>query len=366
MDKFIKSTNSLGFVGIGYPMGSAYETEGRYGISHLMEHLGCKPFDDLRAKIKRLSINDNAYTSDNKVVFWFSGREKTLLEVIPEVAERIITVWPVWDEASFNNERATVIQEYMDTFNNQESGFYENVLRRYYGHFGPIGRKKDLENFTFEDSVLLAKEKFGCPSDLVQVGSDRIIDLILSANSDQMKTLKFKEEGYGLEEEEVPKSDKTVVGLLGKKPMWIEHAPLVDFTMTCLNDGLEAPLYQEVRELSGLSYYSANDLNVVGKTFVPFFMATTSNERAEELIDVYTKFFSGDLTRHISFDRFQDCKEYYEGKKEISNILAHSGAGPALLRDYDKFEGIEFWTYSNILECLETNFGIDNFKLTSY
>lgn len=366
MDKFIKHNSGLGFVGIGYQMGSTYETEGLYGISHLMEHLGCKPFDELLPKIKRLSITDNAYTSDNKLVFWFAGRERTLHEVVPEVAHRIMDVWPIWTEEAFLNERETVLQEYMDTFNSQESGFYENIMRRHYGHFGPIGRKTDIENFTYADSVLLAKKNFGRPHFLAQVGERRVLNLELFCDTTQLKILKYKEDGYDVEEEEVPKSDKTVVGLLGKHPISLSAAPLINFVTTCLNDGLESPLYQEIRELRGLSYFSLNDLNVVGRMFIPFFMATTTNERAEELKEVYFKFFSGDLSRHISQDRFNDCKEYFLGKKEMSEILAHSGAGPALLKDFDKFEGIERWKYSDVLECLEMHFGIDKFKMLSH
>jgi predicted Zn-dependent peptidase len=366
MDIFIKSNNTLGFVGIGYKLGSAYEYEGLFGVSHLLEHLGCKPFESLLPKIKRLSINDNAYTSDNKLVFWFSGRERTLLDVVPEVAERILTQSPVWDEAGFDNEKETVLQEYLDTFNSQESGFYENIMRRYYGHFGPIGYYDDIKNFSYEQSKKMAKDIFSKPEFLSQVGSERILKLDLTPSGRSPKSLVFKESGYGVPEETVAKSDKTVVGLLGNRTVDISNAPLVNFIHACLNDGLESPLYTEIRENRGLSYFSIADMNVVGNSFISMFMATTSVERETELMDVYNDFFRGDLTRHISRERFEDCKEFFMGKKEIANILPHQAAGPASLKDFDKYEGLETLTYEKVLDGLNEFFTREQFIMASH
>jgi len=366
VDIFIKGSIGLGFVGLGYTMGAAYETEGMYGISHLMEHLGCKPFDSLLPKIKRLNIRDNAYTSDNKLVFWFSGLEENLVKVVPEAIDRILAVYPSWDKEAFENERSTVVQEYMDCFNSQESGFYENIMRRYYGHYGAIGKKEDIKNLTYEQSVKIAYNNFSKPAYLSQVGSKRIINLPIHSDVKRAKSLKFKEEGYGFNEEVVAKSDKTVVGLLGKNPMNISDATILNFIMVCLNDGLESPLYQEIRDLRGLSYYSMADLNIVGSTMIPVVMATTSNDRALELSDVYRNFFTGDITRHITKERFEDCKEYFVGKKKISNILSHSSAGPNSLKDFDEFDGIENLTHASVLEVLEASLHLDNFQEVSY
>lgn len=362
MHTFIKSDNKMGFVGLGYQLGASYEPDGMHGISHLLEHLACKPFDQHLPALKRLSITDNAYTSDNKVVFWFSGRERTLLEILPDVFDRLLSVSPIWDEEAFNNEKETVLQEYMDVFNNQESGFYENILRRHYGYYSAIGLKKDIENFTYSQSVALAKSVIPRPSYLAQVGSHKIMNIDLFSDMKTIKLLQFKEEGHGLPEDSYPKSDKTVVGLLGTKPLYVpSSATLANFIMACLNDGLESPMYQEIREHRGLSYFSLGDFTIVGAMAIPIFFATTTNEKAEELKDVYSKFFSGDLTRHITKDRFRDCKEYFLGRKEISFLLPHSGAGPAALKDYDKFEGIENLTYNMVLDGLIDMFNRDSF-----
>lgn len=366
MDIFIRNNNTLGFVGFGYRLGSAYEHEGMFGTSHLLEHLSCKPIEALLPKIKRLSISDNAYTSDNKVVFWFSGREKTLLDVVPEAAEHILTQSPMWDEEGFNIEKETVLQEYLDAFNVQEGGFYENIMRRYYGHFGPIGRYADIEGMTYKKAKEMAKNIFAKPEFLSQVGSNRILCLDLFNSGRSPKTLKFKEEGYGYEEEVLPKENKTVVALLSNRPIDIVNAPLVNFIHVCLNDGLESPLYMEIRELRGLSYFSIDDMNVVGNSFVSMFMATTSVNRENELKDVYNDFFFGDLTRHISKERFEDCKEYFMGRKEISDILAHSHAGPGSLKDFDKFAGIEKLTYNQVLDGLNEFFTRDRFIMASH
>ena len=59
---YIPSTIGLSLLAIVYPLGSDYESDGRRGTHHLMEHLICKSFDHMLPQLKRLGINYNAYT----------------------------------------------------------------------------------------------------------------------------------------------------------------------------------------------------------------------------------------------------------------------------------------------------------------
>ena len=89
--------------------GSLYEKEGRYGTMHLMEHLICKSFSDMQSMLKKEGISWNAYTSDEHVVFYWSGLDSHLTpELKRMLVDRILGNIDMISVESFTNERSTV------------------------------------------------------------------------------------------------------------------------------------------------------------------------------------------------------------------------------------------------------------------
>jgi predicted Zn-dependent peptidase len=124
----IPSNIGIGLLGFTFPIGSDYESQGECGISHLMEHLMCKSFDDLLPKMHRLGINYNAYTSSDQILFYFSGIEEYLDQLSTILYDRITSCSFVWTEEAFDIEKKTVIQEYEDSFNEQTSGVLQGSI----------------------------------------------------------------------------------------------------------------------------------------------------------------------------------------------------------------------------------------------
>lgn len=366
MDTFIKSDIGMGFLGLGYHFGGSTETPGRYGCMHLMEHLMCKPFDDLRDKLKRLGIDYNAYTSDGRVVFYFSGLEDDLREVALELYQRITTATPSWSEESFLNERSTVLQEYADAFNDQNGGTYYNLLRKHYGYYGPIGLKKDIEGFTYNDSLRLAAGMFPVPFQIVEVGSEPYLPKRTAVCEPHPSAKLHFMTDHGVELEEVPKEGKTILGVISNQAHPAKDVTKISFAIDCLTDGLESPLYQEIREKRGLSYFSWGIVDKIGDYCVPLFLASTTNERKHELMEVYQEFFGGDVARHISPGRFEDCKQDTIRRKRKGTILPHQGAGPRALKDFDFTQGIEEFTYEECLEIVRKYLSIDSLYPVEY
>ena len=352
MDKFIKSDIGMGFFGIGYHFGAVTETPELRGTSHLMEHLMLKPCDDMLPQLTRLGIDYNAYTADNRVVFWFKGLEEKIREVAEELYTRILNANPMWSEEAFNNEKSTVLQEYADTFNEQVGGAYSNFARKHYGYCGPIGLRSAVEGFTYQNSKDLAT-KFRVPSQIIQVGSTPYIPERTSGVPQYTPNSYSFTEDSGLPLESVPKEDKTVVGMISKTPIAAylgdDYSPTtrLSFIMDCLTGGLESPLYQEIREKRGLSYFSFGVADCLGDKTMSLFLASTTNDRAQELRDVYADFFSGNVSRHISEDRYNDCRDGLLIQKKISNILPHQGAGPRSMDEYSKYDGLDNFSFAD-------------------
>ena len=393
---FVPNKIEMGLFGLAYRQtGGFFEKPGERGTSHLLEHLMCKPFDDMREELKALGINHNAYTSDNQVVFYFSGLTESLREVCDELYNRITKQAATpWTKEAFETEKNTVLQEYGDTFNSQESGFYYNLMRRHYDYCGAIGYKSDIESFSYEQSLIRSAE-FTLPNIICQVGEEfvKIPKYVSSGMGDEfVKIPKYVSSGmgdgtftddiimyasknppqlvfnsdYGMDLEPVPRDSKTIVGLLGNEPANIKDTQMMGFIINCINGGLESPLYDEIREKRGLSYYSAGEAVYVGERCLPMFFASTTDEHVVELENIYKNFFDMDAKDVISQARFNTCKKAYAVKQRMADILPHSGAQTTVLGDLNPFDGVSEFTYDMVLDKYNSLMRIENYIPVKY
>jgi predicted Zn-dependent peptidase len=384
---FVPNKIEMGLFGLAYrQIGGFFETPGIRGTSHLMEHLICKPFDDMREELKALGIDHNAATDDNQVIFYFSGLTESLREVVETLYAKITKPTELWTKEGFENEKSTVLQEYGDAFNSQEAGFYYNLMRKHYNYCGALGFKSDIEAFTYEQSLERAKE-FSIPSIICQVGEQFIKPDgmfpnhhyhasvteggMVSVDSEGMMygskdPAQIKFGTYDLELESVPKDSKTIVGLLGSNPTNAADIQLMGFIINCINGGLEAPLYDEIREKRGLSYYSAGEALHIGDRCFPMLFASTSEENISKLENVYRNFFELSADQVISEARFNVCKKAYAVKQRMVDILPHSGAKTTVLGDVNPFDGIPELTYQQVLERYHDLMHFDNFIPVKY
>jgi len=363
--KNIHVQNNIGIslLGISYNLGSDFETNGVYGTHHLMEHLNCKPVDYLRSALKRAGIYHNAFTDTDRLCFYFQGLDENLSLYAYELYEKITAGTYAWSEEDFNNEKKTVIQEYEDVFNDQINGTLTNLIRKHYNYFGPIGLKTDIENFSYNNSLEF-RERFVRPHLICQVGTNNLSlkDII----NNKTKTFNVPVFGnYDLPQETIPKEGKTAVGLLGKTVIGDAERNKIKIVLSCINSGLESPLYQEIREKRGLSYFSYGFMEKLYNYNVLVFLSSTSNENSKELTKVYKEFFSGDLSRHITKDRFEDCYSEIIISKKKCERLPHEGVFHTVLSK-SPFEGIDEFTYEEALALLNKYFGFDNFVEIEY
>ncbi len=370
---YIPSTIGLSLLAISYPLGSDYESDGRRGTHHLMEHLICKSFDHMLPKLKRLGINYNAYTSTNQVVLFFEGLDESIETVAQELYDCITSGTYTWSKQSFDNEKKTVLQEYEDVFNEQVGGTLVNVLRKHYRYFDPIGLRDNVESFSYADSLEFRK-CFQTPKLLCQVGKQNILtttgpDIIMSGFQEPifgnydvpLETIPKKKKLFGV----FGAGGKTVVGLLNKSPVIKSEMNRVGVVISCLNDGLESPLLQEIRDKNGLSYFSEGCVVPMFRFGAITFLSCTSDRNAKKLHGVYNRFFSGDLSRHISKERFDDCYQGIMIEKKIGERLPHKGAMSTIVRD-SPYEGLDNFTYQDALVLLEKHFQLNGFAEIEY
>lgn len=366
---FVPSSIAMGFLGISYQLGSDFEPNGLRGTHHLMEHLMYNSFQPLWPKLTRLAVQHNAYTDTDRLGFYFDGLDDSLVQVAPELYRLITSGKCHWSEDRFEAEKATVLEEYRDVFNDQYGGTLANAFRRHYGYCDPIGLASEVENFTYQDSVEFCK-RFAIPDLVCQVYRQYIavpsgneIHTIFETPKSKMRFAKFGE--YDVPLEPVPKGEKTVVGLIGKIAVPRTERNQVGMVIKCLNDGLESPLVNVIQIENGYSYFSDMRLNQVYGEGVISCGSCTDNDERQGLRQVYTDFFSGNLSRHIPPDRFVDCMDGMRAIRRICNILSFSGVKTTVMED-SPFAGLDNFTYQEALQLLEKYFKLESFAEIEY
>lgn len=362
--KVIPSSIGINFLGLKYNSGAVWEHTGKKGTSHLMEHLGCKTFDHLLSDLKAEGIDYNAYTSNNCVVFHFSGLDFALKKFSQTLVDCITKPTSLWSEEDFNNEKRTVLQEYGDSFNDQNGAAVEAMNRKHYNNFGAIGLRSDIQAFTYEDS-LNAMKQFARPKLICEVGESFVkFDGEFCDKEMPKNTLNFGH--YENPLEPVPKEDKTLVGMLGTKTIGAAQASRLKLVVGCLTDGLESPLYQEIREKRGLSYFSCGSVGSYGYDATASFFASTDNAQAEVLTQLYRDIFNRDGKDLISKKRFDVCKKALMIEKIKAERLPHSGQVQIAMAAFNPFDGIEEFTYDAALEMYSEYLSVDNLHNVAY
>jgi zinc protease len=163
-------------VQVWYRVGSAYETEGIRGITHLLEHMmfrGSKNYPDQQHArlINSAGGTCNAYTSDEMTVYWQRLPAEKLKLALQLEADRMKSLNLA--AGTFETERAVVLEEYRMRVENDPVGRMEQSVRKllFDGHpyeTGPIGTFEDVSNITLEQCRDFY-DKYCCPNNALLV-----------------------------------------------------------------------------------------------------------------------------------------------------------------------------------------------------
>ena len=358
----LKSQTDLAGFYIVYDGSTNLEKPGWYGLSHLLEHLMCKNFEHLREDFEREGIDWNAYTSNNEIVFYFTGLEEYLTKRKYEIID-LMSDFNVTKE-QFENERNIVLQEYTDYFGDQTEAHTLNLSRKMFNDYDPIGLKEDLEGLKFMDCLNFYELQFANPSKIINVSpkSKFIHDIdFVDRKVDRL----YK---YG------PYKDVTIEKMndFGDKSSLIMMSPLikkdfsyVTFINTMLSSGLSSPLYTEVREKRGLVYYIRCGQSRMNKQGLTTISTQTSSKNTDQVYDA-VKYVLDNPDKFLTKERFETIKESYliKIKKEKINRFANVNRwiNPSGWNIKDVLDTI---TFDKVREVYDEYYNFDKFYLSS-
>ena len=357
----LKSQTDLSGFYVVYEGSTNLEKKGWYGISHLMEHLMCKNFDHLQEDFDRDGIEWNAYTSSNEIVFYLTGLEDKVNKWKGEFMD-LLGGFNV-KKSEFENERNIVLEEYMDSFNEQTQCHVLNLSRKLFGDYDPIGLKEDLENLKFMDCLNYFELQYAKPTKIINVSKKDYKNSTLDfADRTIIKPIAYGNHNVPLELNNEWK-DKTSIAILS--PVINEDFAYIHFINAMLSLGLKSPLYQEIREKRGLVYYVHCYQSRMNNQGLNSISTQTSNRNFNAVVDAVEGVIKNPK-KYLTKDRFNLVKDYYSVRMQKDEILRYKSVNqfinPTGWSVYDILDKI---TLKKVLEVYDKYYQFDNFYISN-
>lgn len=337
------------------------ERKGIYGIAHLMEHLKCKAFEDLQDELQANGISWNAYTSDNQVVFYFTGLEEYLAPFRETIIERMYSPFEGYVNVEIlEKEKEIVLEEYQDSFTNQNEIFYMNLFRKKFNHYSPIGLKEDIEGFTLQDCIDFYNVQYKNPDMIINISKSYELskELTFENRKETLKSDWSENLNAPLEERaDFPES----LCLYYYRSIEEKDIPVVKLINSLLGSGLNSPLYQEIREKRALCYHVGSYVHEIGKLPLVLVAIMTSPEKAE-IAHTTLKDVFDNKTLHLTESRLDTIKKAMIIAKKKKLINRHEYISDIIDDNIDKLNSIlETITLDEIYSVYDKYFSLDTF-----
>ena len=357
----LKSQTDLSGFYVVYEGSTNLEKKGWYGISHLMEHLMCKNFDHLQEDFDRDGIEWNAYTSSNEIVFYLTGLEDKVNKWKGEFMD-LLGGFNV-KKAEFENERNIVLEEYMDSFNEQTQCHVLNLSRKLFGDFDPIGLKEDLENLKFMDCLNFFELQYAKPTKIINVSKKDYKNSTLDfADRTIIKPISYGNHNVPLELNNEWK-DKTSIAILS--PVINEDFAYIHFINAMLSLGLKSPLYQEIREKRGLVYYVHCYQSRMNQQGISTIATQTSNRNYNQVVDSVETIIKNP-GKYLTKDRFNLVKDYYKVRQQKDEILRYKNVNQWINPEgWSVYDILDEENIKKVREVYDKYFNFDNFYISS-
>ena len=357
----LRSQTDLAGFYIVYEGSTNLEKPGWFGLSHLLEHLLCKNFEHLRDDFERESIDWNAYTDSNNVVFYFTGLDKYINKRKYNLME-LMSEFKITKE-QFEMERNIVLQEYSDYFGDQSESHMLNLNRKLFKDYDPIGLRQDLESLKFMDCMNFWELQFSNPHKIINVSPSNSFKMNIDFSTKTSdRKIEFGPYNDVILEKRNDFGDKA--SLIMISPPMEDNFNYNTFINAMMGSGLSSPLYQEVREKRGLVYHISCGQSRNNKQGFTTITTQTSSKNVEKVFDTVRKIYKN-WEKHLTEDRFQTIKESYLVKLKKDKINRFSHVNQWIIPEgWSIKEIIKEITLDKVKDVFKKNFNFDDFYLS--
>lgn len=296
------------------------ETPDTAGLHHLWEHILCQTWKPHQGLFTRNCIEWNAFTKSHCVNFYFRG----LSDCVQEILETAVLApggcditRTVPSRAEFEIERKVVLQEYESAHSERWESLCNNILRRHFRHYGPIGRKEVLQDLTYMD-FLKAFDTWlpKAPSAVTFVrGSDyrpthpvmkTVTDIQYRMPEIRASAKPIAELGDFKPDYSCGSAKETIIADTMIIPEGSVPPKMLGFIEALWDDGFDSPFFMEFRHRTGLAYSTG----LIGSPVFPMLctyitVAPGDVKKARKLLKSMTRNWEAHITR----ERFNNIKK---------------------------------------------------------
>lgn len=338
------------------------EKKGIRGISHFIEHLMCKKFEDQLNDYEENGISWNAYTSDNKIVFYITGLDNYLKDFKKIFVDKLIE-FDVSDK-DVELEKKIIIEEYTDTFNKQSSSHFLNLYRKLFNNYNPIGDINDIKNIDKYKIINHKNEFYSKPSKIINISKNYPFEYDYDFNElkNDYEINYIKNNDYTYQKSNIFKSK---ISLIYLSKIINDDYPYVNFITSLIGNGLKSPLYQETREKNGLVYYINCHLDhLTDKSSVINISSQTNDEKVDYLNDKINYIFNN-KEKFITKKRFETIKKSFKIHYKKSEIFRYKNITKYLSPNHWLIEPIlDDITIDKIYEVFDKYFIFEDFYIS--
>lgn len=346
----LKSSTDLSGFYIIFEGATNIETQGLRGASHLLEHLICRLFHDLRNDFQKNAIDWNATTSNNYMSFYFTGLDDNLNRFKNKIIDRIFDFDIT--KKQFELEKKIILEEYTDSFNKQSRRHLLNLMRKKFNFTSPIGYKEDLDKLRWIDLLKFYEENYINPTKIVNISKKyKFENSSLSFVKPQMnKKWEIADYPIKLEGQKEEQKKSSIIFLTNLQD---ENINTMKFLAKVLGYGLDSPLSKEIREKKGLCYSINCEVLRLNKQATLKIQTNTQKEKEEQTIEAIKKVLKS-IKNTIRRDRVDLIKSYLKVQQKKDDINRFKNIVNFIIpEEYTIYYGIDKVNHKKIIEIGE-------------
>jgi len=359
----IKSETSLSGFYVIYNSTIRNEKKGTRGISHFIEHLMCKSFEDMLDNFEKYGINWNAYTSDTRIVFYLTGLDEYLKLFKNEFIDKLM-VFNINDDI-LNLERKILLEEYSDMFNKQSSSHFLNLYRKLFNDYNPIGEYNDIININADMCIEHRNKYFNTPSEIINVSKYSPFEINIKTNNfNNNYDINYISENKNFiyQKSNIFKSKTSIIYL---SKIINEDYPTVSFITSMLGSGLKSPLYQNIREKTGLVYYINCYLDHLSDISAVVKISTETNDNNVNILNEKIKEILKNKEKYITKERLETVKKSYEIYYKKTSINRYTNVNKYLSpKEWSVEPYLESINIDKVHEIYDKYFNYDDFYIS--
>ena len=355
----IKSNTGMSGFYVIYKGGASIERDGNRGIAHLMEHLMCRSFERYDEQLTQNGVFTNAFTCNDRVAFFIKGLDRYVNEFKQKLVESMFDF--NISEQEFEIEKQIVLEEYDMSFDSRTDIHFYNIFRKLFDFYCAIGKRSDIENYTYEQFNEFHDLHFSKPHQIINISEK----YPFTDNIDMAEDFTFRKMGIRKVNDdavyEASNYDGSSASIIFMSPMIEEKdMPVCDVITRMINGGLHSPLMEELRGKRGLVYYvncatiGENDNN--GNIII----STQSNEKNVDTIISVTEDVLSKPERFLTKSDFLMVKSNMLISKEKGKIFNFGNIDEHIYENIHVNNFIDDITLERCIEVYEKYFTFDN------